>query len=119
VQPYIKPEEGDRKKLGLWIKSNTAMQEKVYIAGFGAQEQVYSERLSPSIYFNVTQTPIAKKKLFEDLRMNKPGMILIPLYSEYEQFVGKDIRLFISGLLAKDYYLDQCLYNYSIYKIRR
>lgn len=116
VEPYIKPDEGDLKKLGQWIKANTGEQQKVFVAGFGAQVQVYSERLSPSIYFNVTQTEIAKKRFFEDLKQNKPAMVLVPLYSEYQEFVDPDIRLFISNMVARDYYQDQCLYNYNVYR---
>jgi len=116
VEPYIKPGEGDFKKLGQWVKANTGEQQKVLVAGFGAQVQVYSERLSPSIYFNVTQTEIAKKRFFEDMKQNKPDMVLVPLYSEYQEFVDPDIKLFISNMIARDYYQDQCLYNYTIYR---
>jgi hypothetical protein len=118
-EPFIKPEEGAPKKLGWWVRANTNEQEQVFVAGFGAQVQVYTERLSPTIYFNVTQTPIAKERFFRDMRINKPGMILIPLFSEYKQFVGQDMRQFIDELVARDYYLDRCMYNYNIYKIRR
>jgi len=117
--PYIIPNEGDRKKLGWWIKANAAEGEKVFVAGYGAQVQVYSERLSPSIYFNVTQTKIAKEQLYKDLQINKPGMILVPLFADYEQSVGQDLRLFINHLVARNYYLDRCLYSYNIYKIRK
>ncbi len=36
-KPFIKPEEGYAKKLGGWVKSNTAGQDRVFVAGFGAR----------------------------------------------------------------------------------
>ncbi len=110
----------DLKKLGSnWVKANTGEQQKVLVAGFGAQVQVYSERLSPSIYFNVTQTETAKKRLlFEDLKQNKPTMILVPLYDDYRKTVNPDIRLFIDSLVAKGYRLSGCMCNYNIYRIK-
>ncbi len=118
-QPYIKPDEGSRKKLGLWVRANTTEQDKVFVAGFGAQVQVYSERISPTVYFNVTQTRIAKERFFRDMRTNKPAMILIPLFSEYEQLVSPDMRQFVYGLVKTDYYLYNNIYNYQVYKIKK
>jgi hypothetical protein len=117
-EPYPKPDEGSRKKLGWWIRDHTSEQDKVFVAGFGAQVQAYSERISPTIYFNVTQTRIAKERFYKDMHLNKPAMILIPLFSEYKDFVGQDMRQFTDELIARDYYLDRCMYNYNIYRIR-
>jgi hypothetical protein len=117
--PYPKPDEGSRKKLGWWIRDNTSDQDKVFVAGFGAQVQAYSERISPTIYFNVTQTQLAKERFYKDMRLNKAAMILVPLFSEYKDYVGQDMRQFVDELLAKDYYLDRCMYNYNIYRIRK
>ncbi|HZX59250.1 MAG TPA: hypothetical protein VFE54_11010, partial [Mucilaginibacter sp.] len=116
VEPYIKPDEGDLKKLGLWVKANTGEQQRVLVAGFGAQVQVYSERLSPSVYFNVTQTEAAKKRFFEDLKQTEPAMILVPLYFDYRELVDPHIQLIIDNMVIKDYYQDQCIYNYTIYR---
>jgi hypothetical protein len=118
-KPFIKPEEGYAKKLGGWIKSNTAPQDMVFVAGFGAQVQAYSERLSPTVYFNVTQTPIAKKRFYQDFSVNKPVIILIPLFSEYEQHVDPDMRQYIDEMVKKKYVLDGCMYNYDIYRIKK
>ncbi|MDB5023656.1 MAG: hypothetical protein JWP78_1411 [Mucilaginibacter sp.] len=117
-QPYPKPDEGSRKRLGWWIRDHTCEQDKVFVAGFGAQVQAYSERISPTIYFNVTQTRIAKAKFYSDMHLNKPAMILIPLFAEYKDLVAQDMRQFTDELIAKDYYLDRCMYNYNIYRIR-
>jgi len=117
--PYFIPDEGTRKKLGWWMRDNTKEQDKVLVSGFGAQVQVYSERLSPTIYFNVTQTAIAKQRFFQDLQQNKPEMILVPLFPEYKQNVSADMRQFVDELVAKDYYLETCMYNYKVYRIKK
>ncbi|MGZ3767727.1 MAG: ArnT family glycosyltransferase [Mucilaginibacter sp.] len=119
VAPYTIPDEGTRKLLGLWVRDNTSPQDKVYIAGFGAQVQVYSERISPTIYFNVTQTTIAKARFYSDLRSNKPAVILIPLFPEYKQTVGPDMRQFVAEMIAREYELDRCLDDYGVYRIRK
>jgi hypothetical protein len=116
--PFDKPDEGARKKLGQWIRDNTGEKDKVFVAGFGAQVQAYSERVSPTIYFNVSQTRIAKERYFLDLKKNKPTMVLVPLFSEYTQFVSPDMRQYLDTILAKDYRLDRCMYNYNIYRIK-
>jgi hypothetical protein len=108
--------EDFKKLLGLWIRSKTLISEKVYVAGYGAQIQAYSERISPSRYFNVTQTPFARKRLFSDLLTYKPSMIVIPLSESYSDVVDPDIRLFVNDLALKNYSLDTCLYNYNIFR---
>ena len=118
-EPYDKPDEGSRKKLGWWIRDNTSPQDMVYVAGFGAQVQAYSERISPTIYFNVTQTQLAKERFYSDMQKNKPAMILIPLFAESRNFVGQDMRQFVDELVAKDYYLDRCIYNCNIYRVKK
>lgn len=119
VPPYTIPDEGTRKLLGQWVRDHTPPQDKVYIAGFGAQVQAYSERISPTVYFNVTQTLVAKARFYSDIRSNKPPMILVPLFTEYEQTVGADMRQFVDSLVAKNYQLQCCMYNYGIYGIKK
>jgi hypothetical protein len=118
-EPFIRPDESAGRQLGWWVKANTASQEKVLVAGYGSQVQAYSERMSPSIYFNTTQTRIAKEKFFRDMQQNKPGMILVPLFPEYKQYIGSDLRLYVDELVAKDYYLDRCMFNYNVYKLKK
>jgi len=110
-------DENLKKQIGLWIRDNTAPGDKVFIAGYGAQIQAYSERISPSIYFNVTQTAFAKNRLYADLSSNKPDLLVIPLQERYLTSVGEDIRSYISGLVIRNYKLDTCLYNYDIFRI--
>lgn len=117
--PYRIADEGTRKRLGWWVRDNTKVQDKVLVAGFGAQVQVYSERLSPSIYFNVTQTEIAKQRFFRDMKLNKPAMILIPLFPDYKQNVSPDMRQFVDEMVAKDYNLETCMFSYNVYRIKK
>jgi len=117
--PYTIPNEGTRKELGRWIRDNTPLKDMVYVAGYGAQIQAYSERVSPTIYFNVTQTPMAKERFYRDMEQHKPAMILLPLFTQYKETVGKDMRDYVDRLVAKDYRPEGCVYNYSIYKSKR
>ncbi len=111
-------DENKKKDIGLWIRNNTDAKEKVFVAGYGAQIQAYSERQSPSVYFNVTQTRFAKKRLFEDLLTNKPVLLVIPLSGKYAGAVDEDVRSYVQELASNNYVLDTCLYNYNIYKYK-
>jgi Dolichyl-phosphate-mannose-protein mannosyltransferase len=119
VRKNISPNdnENSRKLLGLWIKNKTGINEKVFIAGFSSQAQVYSERISPSVYFNATQTMFAKKRLFSDLLMDKPALVVIPVFESYPILVDKDVRHFISNLVQSDYSLDTSIYNYNVFRL--
>lgn len=121
---YCKPDmlqsnEEAEKKLGLWIKQHTAPGDPVYIAGFGARVQVFSERISPTIYFNITQTQSAKTQLFHDLEKNKPPMIAIPAFSNYQKFAAADIRSFVDSLAQRNYHNEGCMFGYSIFRLRK
>jgi len=118
VEPFYIPDEGIRKKLGWWVRDHTSIGDKVYVAGFSAQVQAYSERVSPTIYFNATQTPLAKARLYADLRSAKPKMILVPLFPEYRQTISADMRNFVDSMVAKDYQLKGCEFNYSVFELR-
>jgi 4-amino-4-deoxy-L-arabinose transferase-like glycosyltransferase len=110
------PETDQTKKLlGLWIKSNTTPETRVFIAGFGAIAQAYSERLSPSVYFNVTQTQRARKVFFNEMNLHTPDMICIPAFSTYIDYVRSDIRDFITELSTCKYDLKYVKYGYHIY----
>lgn len=116
--PYTIPDEGTRKILGKMIRDSTHPQDKVYVAGYGAQVQAYSERVSPTVYFNVTQTPIAKAKFFEEMNANHPEVILVPMFPQYEQLVDQDMRQFVDTLVAKHYQSQGCMYNYNVYRLK-
>jgi hypothetical protein len=119
LEPYLIPDEGTRKKLGQWVRDQTSSNERVYIAGFGAQVQTYSERMSPTVYFNVTQTPMAKAQFYSDLRRIKASMILVPMFEQYKETVGKDMRDFVGSLVARNYEPAGCMFNYSVYRLKK
>jgi len=108
--------EEAEKELGIWIKYHTDKKALVYVAGYGARVQAYSERMSPTIFFNVTQTKGAKERLYKDLSNNNPQLILIPAFTNYNQFVQPDIRKFIENMVSKEYTFQQCIYGYGIYR---
>lgn len=116
-QPYQQADDNSKKELGLWIKSNTNPQEQVFVAGYGSIVQAYSERQSPTIYFNVTQTVTAKRRLFTDLKSNKPAMVVIPASQDYYDNVNGDIRSFIDSLVLANYSFETCSYGYKVYRL--
>lgn len=109
-------DEDSKRKLGLWIKANTRDVDKVLIAGLGAQIQAYTERISPSIYFNATQTGIAKRRFWNDISADLPALVAVPMFADYTQNVGVDTRDFITGFIGKNYKRDTCMYGYNIYR---
>lgn len=104
-----------KKMLGLWIRSNTAPNARVLVAGYGAIAQAYSERQSPTVYFNVTQTQLAKKIFFNDLQLHQPEMICVPTFASYPLIVDADIRDFINQLASHQYELKDHVQGYAIY----
>jgi len=117
--PFIQPDERACKSIGRWVKANTAADEKVLVAGYGAQVQVYTERISPTIYFNATQTLMAKARFYKDMKQNKPGMILVPLFASYNMYIDADLRTYVDTLVAKEYSLDRCMLNYNVYRLKK
>ena len=83
---------------GLHIKAISKPKDKVLVAGFGAIVQAYSDRLSPSIYFNVTQTEAAKRRYFADVIQDLPKIIAIPKSDQYKATVQPEIRNFVDSL---------------------
>ena len=114
-----KPPEQVKKSLGLWIRSRLKVDESVYIAGTGSVIQAYSERVSPTIYFNATHTTKARDQLFSDLRTNNPSMILIPKFENYRKHVPLEIREFIAKKVSLHYSLDCCMSGYEIYQLKQ
>jgi hypothetical protein len=114
----VQVDEQAEKQLGLWIKGNTKETDRVYVAGYGARVQVFSERVSPTVYFNVTQTAKAKERLLKELTENKAAMIAVPVFENYRKYVGEDIRDFIEELVKTDYTAGPCMYGYIIYRLK-
>ena len=115
----IIPDEAAKKRLGLWIKSTTKPGTQVLIAGFGAEIQAYAERISPSIYFNTTETAMAIRQLKRDLTYARPSLVLIPAYHEYEHQVIPELRSAVDDFVRYDYALDSCIFGYYIYRTKR
>lgn len=115
---FPRTDEQSEKNLGLWIRANTKPTDKVFVAGFGARVQLYSERLSPTIYFNVTQTPHAIAQLIKDLNQQKPALIAVPLFADYKKYVTPAITRPIDALLASGYYYQTCMYGYGIFRLQ-
>ncbi|HYJ37136.1 MAG TPA: glycosyltransferase family 39 protein [Chitinophagaceae bacterium] len=111
----LKVYDEDKRALGEWVQNNSSINERVYIAGMSAVVQVYANRLSPTIYFNNTETKRARKRLLEDLASHKPDFILIPTSSDYLR-VDLSVRKFIDSLLAKEYRYETCQYNYAVFR---
>jgi hypothetical protein len=107
----------DKKQLGYWIKANTAEDATVYIAGYGAIAQAYSERISPTRYFNVTQTRAAKESISQEMEVHKPNFLFIPAFGEYKTNVDADLRLFIDRLAGRYYIFDKTIYGYRMYRV--
>jgi len=112
----LQPDEYAAKQLGLWIKSHTNENDKVLVAGYGAVVQAYSGRISPSVYFNITQTKRAQQRFVNDINDARPDMIVVPLFASYRQLVGAGIRNSIDDLVAKYYSFDTCMYGYNVYR---
>lgn len=114
---FLRPDELEEKLLGLWIKDNTSQQGTVLVAGFGARVQLYSERRSPTIFFNVTQTVRAIDRLEKDISRNPPDMIIVPRFADYKTHVQENIRTMIDTMTTRQYRkIQDCLYSYGIYR---
>jgi hypothetical protein len=114
--PFARTEERSEEKLGSWIRANTKPNDHVLVAGYGARVQLYANRLSPTIYFNVTQTPRAKARLMHEVIADKPEMIAVPVFPDYKVHVSEDLREFVDTLVYREYLFERCLYGYNVYR---
>ena len=118
--PYSPLDNYSRKQLGLWIKANTGIHDKVYVANYAPAILVYTERLCPSIYFTTTETEKAKKTFYREMNENKPDLVAVPLCADYNTNVSAEQRTFIQNFVSSsDYRADTCLYNHMIYRINK
>jgi hypothetical protein len=114
--PGVITDEEAERRLGKWIKTVTTDTDLVYVAGYGARVQLFSERISPALYFNITQNNYSKTQIYRDLENKPPAMIVIPVFSSYKNWVDRDVRDYIDKLVADRYVFDKCLYGYGIYR---
>jgi hypothetical protein len=82
-----------------------------------AVAQAYSERISPTIYFNATETATARERILKDLGAEKPALILVPKFKDYSR-VDSSVRSFINAMVMKDYSYVTCQFDYAVYKRR-
>ena len=54
-------DENKKKDVGLWIRNNSDVKEKVFVAGYGAQIQAYSERLISQCLFQCNTDCVCKE----------------------------------------------------------
>jgi len=111
------PPDHKKVNVGETIKGLTEPHDRVLVAGFGAIVQVYSDRVAPTIYFNVTQTEKAKQVFFSQVRASPPKLIAVPVFDQYKQTVQPEIRNFVDSLAAT-YENRGCIDGYNIF-IRR
>lgn len=116
VKPYVNPSESDRRSLGEWVKKNTKSTDYVCAWLWNTDTSLFRKNLTNHLFFSVIQTPLAKAQLRSDLALNKPEMILIPMFPQYVNLVSLDTRKFVNEMLIRDYYLERSLYNYKIYR---
>ena len=117
VAPYLPPDNYALKRLGWWIRGTTTPQDRVLVAGDGAQVQAYSERLSPGIYFNTTETLLARRRFRDDLLAGPPALIAVPLFDAYREHTDEDTRRLIDSLVAERYRGEGCRSGYAIYRL--
>jgi len=117
-KPFNKPNDADRKQLGLWIKETTDEKDFVYVAGYGAPIQAYSERISPTKYFDAMflNLTTASEELGKELLNHPPKLILVPRFREYKLWVAKRNRSLIENILQQYYHEKACYYGYNIYE---
>ena len=111
-------DDQSKKSLGLWIRSNTGLNDRVVVTGNGAIAQAYSERIAASCYFNTTETVIAKRRYVDDINRNQPALIAIPNSTRYKMNTDEELGRFIDTLVANHYTLDHILFGYNLYRLK-
>ena len=115
--PYPVPGRAERKALGLWLKRHSNPEDYVFVAGYGATIQAYSERLSPSRYF-AGSLPGAAPALRADLALRRPRWIVLPKFPEYEDWVHPALRAVIERYVTENHLFRECMWGYQLYEIK-
>lgn len=116
-------------KFGLFLKDNTRADDRVYIWGWhGTQIQAYSERASPSRYFNsiFIRKPGAEKELIGDLKARPPRFVLLPA-KKYLESLGdsgftlnideKNVPKELENIISRSYKYNFTAGIYDFYEI--
>jgi hypothetical protein len=81
INGYFKGFPDYEKEIGLWIKENSNENDYVFVVSLAGSGPImtYSERRSPSKYFNIIFCKPEKNKkiLIDDINNNKPKFIVI------------------------------------------
>jgi len=118
--PFSPLDNVSRKKLGWWIRDHTRETDRVLIPFFNPVVQVYSERVSPTIYFSLNENAPARARFYQEVREHRPEMVIIPLSDDYRKLVGVEMRSWIQHMVDTGYRNDTCMYGYTIYrKVKR
>lgn len=99
------------QKLGLLVKSVTKPQDYIYVWGaHGGPVYYYSDRMAPSRYFNdiFLGRDGAVAEVKNILLVVQPKLILVP--------IENPPAMWLDGIIKSNYYLDQNIYGYDIYK---
>ena len=62
---------------------------------------------------------MAKAQFYSDMRRIPAAMILVPMFDQYKETVGKDMRYFVDSLVAKNYEPAGCIYSYNVYRLKK
>jgi hypothetical protein len=116
ADPNKAPGDQEKKALGIWIRNHTREDDLVLVAGYGAIVQAYSERRSPSIFFNATQTGRAASQFAVEINAYPSRMVLVPQSGNYKQEVRQEVREAVDQLVASGYHATGCRYGYKVYE---
>ena len=118
--PYSPLDNISRKKMGWWIRDHTRETDRVLIPFFCPVVQVYSERVSPTMYFSMNENTRAKARFYQEVRDHRPDVVVIPLSGEYRRLVSGEMRSWIQQMVDTGYRDDGCMYGFTIYrKVKR
>jgi hypothetical protein len=102
-------------EMGIWLRDNTSNEDYVYIvAGGGNPILCYSERISPSRYFNTlfVTSPHERAILLSDIKTKSPLYILLSKRDPFYKNIGGNIERYIK----KNY---RVVYSYFGYDVLR
>jgi hypothetical protein len=114
--PYSPLDNISRKRLGCWIRDHSLQTDRLLIPFFDPVVQVYSERVSPTIYFSLNENPNAMERFRREVRARRPELVVIPLGEDYRTLVGAEMRSWVQKMVDTAYRDDTCVYGYTIYR---
>ena len=115
--PYPPLTNYARKRLGLWIKTNTRPDDIVYVPTVTVL--VYTERPCLALYFSVgADWEAARIAFYHQMTIKKPELIALPLNPGNEITVNPEQRDYMHNLArSAEYRTDTCINGYVIYRL--